>query len=77
MLAFKNTLIYAALYFPLCPLYCNTVLANLNAREYLMMDTEGSEGGTADGTHDLEPTPIFAPRSTISTQSVRRAALAR
>ncbi|KAH7924103.1 hypothetical protein BV22DRAFT_533563 [Leucogyrophana mollusca] len=32
ILVYKNTLIYAALYYPLCPLYCNTVLANLNAR---------------------------------------------
>ena len=32
MLAFPNTLVYAGFSFPLCPLYCNTVLVNLNAR---------------------------------------------
>ncbi|KAN0086247.1 hypothetical protein V8E55_007381 [Tylopilus felleus] len=35
MIASEGTLIYAAIYFPLCPLYCNTVLANLNARDFL------------------------------------------
>ncbi|KAG9312723.1 hypothetical protein JVU11DRAFT_7150 [Chiua virens] len=35
MLAFPNTLIYVGLYFPLCPLYCNTVLVNLNARQVI------------------------------------------
>ncbi|KAF8553199.1 hypothetical protein OG21DRAFT_1510489 [Imleria badia] len=66
MLAFKNTLIYAALYFPLCPLYCNTVLANLNAREYLLTDSNASEGGTADGTYDIGL--VFAS-NTVGTQS--------
>lgn len=35
MLVFPNTLIYLCVYFPLCPLYCNTVLANLNARQLI------------------------------------------
>lgn len=35
MLVFPNTLIYVGVYFPLCPLYCNTVLANLNARQVI------------------------------------------
>ncbi|KAF8452281.1 hypothetical protein L210DRAFT_3518049 [Boletus edulis BED1] len=35
MLAFPDTQIYVGLYFPLCPLYCNTVLVNLNARQIL------------------------------------------
>lgn len=35
MLVFPNTLIYTGLSFPLCPLYCNTVLVNLNARHVI------------------------------------------
>ena len=35
MLVFPDTLIYVGVYFPLCPLYCNTVLANLNARQVI------------------------------------------
>jgi len=35
MLAFSSTLIYGGIYFPLCPVYCNTVLANLNARRVM------------------------------------------
>lgn len=35
MLVFPKTQIYVGLYFPLCPLYCNTVLVNLNARRVI------------------------------------------
>lgn len=35
MLVLPDTKIYAGLYFTLCPLYCNTVLVNLNARQMI------------------------------------------
>ncbi|KIK79895.1 hypothetical protein PAXRUDRAFT_833871 [Paxillus rubicundulus Ve08.2h10] len=64
ILAFKNTLIYAALYFPLCPLYCNTVLANLNARELLKVRSVAAE--VVSGTRNI--IPVFAtPRNTTGT----------
>ncbi|KAF8841082.1 hypothetical protein BDN67DRAFT_1047481 [Paxillus ammoniavirescens] len=71
IIAFKDTLIYAALYFPLCPLYCNTVLANLNARELLKNRSVAAEVATNTGN----VVPMFAtPRNTTGTgtQSVRR-----
>ncbi|KAH7910147.1 hypothetical protein BJ138DRAFT_141486 [Hygrophoropsis aurantiaca] len=51
IVVYKDNLIYAALYFPLCTLYCNTVLANLNAR-VLMKPANESEG---DETYHLAP----------------------
>ncbi|KIK81237.1 hypothetical protein PAXRUDRAFT_832991 [Paxillus rubicundulus Ve08.2h10] len=67
ILAFKNTLIYAALYFPLCPLYCNTVLANLNARELLRSRLVTTE--IASDTRDIFP--MFAtPRNITGTIGV-------
>lgn len=39
MLSFSGTRVYEGFYFPLCPLYCNTVLVNLNAR-YMMEKLE-------------------------------------
>ncbi|KAJ6569448.1 hypothetical protein B0H19DRAFT_1135515 [Mycena capillaripes] len=35
MVVWPTIQIYVSLYFVLCPLYCNTLLANLNAREYV------------------------------------------
>lgn len=35
MVAWPQIQIYVSLYFILCPLYCNTLLANLNARAYI------------------------------------------
>lgn len=35
MFVLPDTLIYTGLSFPLCPLYCNTVLVNLNARQVI------------------------------------------
>ncbi|KAH7924645.1 hypothetical protein BV22DRAFT_493211 [Leucogyrophana mollusca] len=43
ILAYKDNLIYVALYFPLCPLYCNTVLANLNARKLIRAQPNSSQ----------------------------------
>jgi len=64
ILAYKNTLIYAALYFPLCPIYCNTVLANLNARELLKNRSVAAE--VASNTRNV--VPMFAtPRNTTGT----------
>lgn len=40
--------IYVSLYFILCPLYCNTLLANFNSREYVRgadFDTEKGNSG--------------------------------
>ncbi|KAG9311547.1 hypothetical protein JVU11DRAFT_7752 [Chiua virens] len=68
ILAFKNTLIYAALYFPLCPLYCNTVLANLNARDFLKARSAVTECGTMDTSYNLGSVLVH-PRSTVGTHS--------
>ncbi|KAK7042609.1 hypothetical protein R3P38DRAFT_2891405 [Favolaschia claudopus] len=38
MVVWPTVQIYVSLYFVLCPLYCNTLLANLNAREYVRGD---------------------------------------
>jgi len=35
MVVWPTIQIYVSLYFVLCPLYCNTLLANLNAREFV------------------------------------------
>ncbi|KAH7924108.1 hypothetical protein BV22DRAFT_1196169 [Leucogyrophana mollusca] len=43
ILVYKDNLIYVALYFPLCPLYCNTVLANLNARKLIRARPNSSQ----------------------------------
>jgi len=40
--AYPTTLIYAALDFVQCPLYCITLLSNLNAREFLRGQTRAS-----------------------------------
>ncbi|KAI9458467.1 hypothetical protein HD554DRAFT_2177360 [Boletus coccyginus] len=50
ILAFKNTLVYAAAYLPLCPLYCNTVLTNLNARNFLKARSASAEHGSPQET---------------------------
>ncbi|KAN0086245.1 hypothetical protein V8E55_007379 [Tylopilus felleus] len=71
MVAFKRTLIYAAVYFPLCALYCNTVLANLNARDFLMECSAVTEGGTIDGVY-LGPIFATSPQTTVATQSMDR-----
>ncbi|KIJ15402.1 hypothetical protein PAXINDRAFT_99591 [Paxillus involutus ATCC 200175] len=64
IIAFKNTLIYAALYFPLCLIYCNTVLANLNARELLKNRLVTTEVASTIRNVD----PMFAtPRNTTET----------
>ncbi|KAF8888306.1 hypothetical protein BD779DRAFT_1672381 [Infundibulicybe gibba] len=36
---YRDDLIYIAFYFPLCPMYCNTLLANLNVRGLLRGST--------------------------------------
>ena len=76
MVAFKRTLIYAAVYFPLCAIYCNTVLANLNARDFLMECSAVTEGGTIDGVY-LGPIFATSPQTTVATQSVRKSSLNR
>ncbi|KAF9058451.1 hypothetical protein BDP27DRAFT_580796 [Rhodocollybia butyracea] len=43
-LKFANLLNYAAIYVMLAPLYCNTVLANLNVRDYVRSQGEPSTG---------------------------------
>lgn len=35
MAAYPQVQIYVSLYFILCPLYCNALIANLNARAYI------------------------------------------
>ncbi|KIJ67376.1 hypothetical protein HYDPIDRAFT_25836 [Hydnomerulius pinastri MD-312] len=55
MLVFKNTFIYAAVYFPLCPLYCNTVLANLNAREVIKQFRPADSMSFLRGTASTDP----------------------
>jgi hypothetical protein len=67
-LSFKGTLICASLYFPLCPLYCNTVLANLNARHFLEVRSTVTECETIDNSYNIGPT-FVGPRSTVGTQS--------
>ncbi|KAH7921854.1 hypothetical protein BV22DRAFT_1131940 [Leucogyrophana mollusca] len=61
IVVYKGDLIYAALYFPLCPLYCNTVLANLNARTFI-----SSHPGFGDGD-TLNPGLVFVQPGRTST----------
>ena len=41
--SFSSDIVYVVFLVPLCPVYCNTLLANLNARVYI-----GSHGETMD-----------------------------
>ena len=59
----------ASLYFPLGALYCNTVLANLNARNYIEARSTVIECGTIHSSYNVDPT-FAGPRSTVGTQSV-------
>ncbi|KAJ6620260.1 hypothetical protein B0H10DRAFT_2022003 [Mycena sp. CBHHK59/15] len=51
--------IYVSLYFVLCPLYCNTLLANLNAREFVrgkdFHDPRNAMSGSTSNTYPLTP----------------------
>lgn len=46
---------YVSLYFVLCPVYCNTVLANLNARSFI----KGDDYATPDPSTSLNMAPVF------------------
>ncbi|KAF9066045.1 hypothetical protein BDP27DRAFT_1424195 [Rhodocollybia butyracea] len=54
---------FATIYYLLCPLYCNTVLANLNAREYIR---DGQRSEIVLGSNLRFET---APRSTIAADA--------
>ena len=43
ILPFSSSILYVVFLVPLCPVYCNTLLANLNARVYI-----GNRGETTD-----------------------------
>ncbi|KIJ64820.1 hypothetical protein HYDPIDRAFT_28180 [Hydnomerulius pinastri MD-312] len=55
----STEIVYAGVYYPLCTLYCNTLLANLNVRSYLRGD---------DHAYRL-PAPPSSDRSTGRTNS--------
>ncbi len=64
---FQNTLYYTAVDFPLTSLYLNSLLANLNAREYVRgIKTDVEYGGyQLNGSR----TAVFRnPHATITTQ---------
>ncbi|KAG9313210.1 hypothetical protein JVU11DRAFT_6669 [Chiua virens] len=44
---FPSNLLYTVPYLPLCSLYCNTLLANLNVREYIKGATATHNAGRA------------------------------
>ncbi|KIJ63605.1 hypothetical protein HYDPIDRAFT_113084 [Hydnomerulius pinastri MD-312] len=47
LVIFPNDLIFTGVYFPLCTVYCNTLLANLNVRSY-------ARGGDSHEVYHLE-----------------------
>ncbi|KAI9567071.1 hypothetical protein HD554DRAFT_2039769 [Boletus coccyginus] len=51
---FPSNMIYTVFVIPLCPVYCNTVLANLNARAYVRAEATRHSNGGVD---------LFAPTS--------------
>ncbi|TBU43283.1 hypothetical protein BD309DRAFT_1019387 [Dichomitus squalens] len=55
LVAYPNVQIYVSLNFVVCPLYCNTLLANLNARRYIR------GGDFNDPTRSTLQTITFAP----------------
>jgi len=59
LVALPDTQIYTAAYFPICPLYCNTILANLNVRAYLR-----SQGPIME--LPLSPMPTTSNPATLS-----------
>ena len=60
LVTLPNTEIYTAAYFPICPLYCNTILANLNVRAYL----RGGQGPIMD--LPLSPMNLGSQQATLS-----------
>ncbi|KAJ6498103.1 hypothetical protein C8R47DRAFT_1112826 [Mycena vitilis] len=58
MVAWPTVQIYVSLYFILCPLYCNTLLANLNARQFIRgrdfyEPRQGSSGNNPSNPYPL------------------------
>ncbi|KAI0371486.1 hypothetical protein BV20DRAFT_1120534 [Pilatotrama ljubarskyi] len=72
MAAYPNIQVYLSLYFVICPLYCNTLLANLNARGYIRGDDSDFTGPTGttfsrNGDMVFASFPSAGPQSTGAT----------
>ncbi|KAI0686665.1 hypothetical protein C8T65DRAFT_677034 [Cerioporus squamosus] len=69
--AYPNVQIYVSLNFVVCPLYCNTLLANLNARGYLRGDnsTETNKDVATGGTIAFAPFRTTRPGLTGTSAS--------
>ncbi|KAF8119480.1 hypothetical protein EV363DRAFT_1508025 [Boletus edulis] len=61
---FPSNLIYTAFVIPQCPIYCNTLLANLNARAYV-----GRGGTTHDDDSGLFTTPLASLQMSNRTEN--------
>lgn len=63
MAAYPNIQTYVALYLVVCPLYCNTLLANLNGRSFIRGDdfTEPISLGPSQGRIAFTSFPSTAP----------------
>lgn len=78
MYVLSANLIYAVFFIPLCSIYCNTVLANLNGRIYIRDDKGDSNVElniltTATGSDIRFPKPSIGSRmiSSSDQESVR------
>ena len=60
LVLFPTDLIFTALYYPLCTVYCNTMLASLNARSFVRGDSE---------TRQLNPLSSLVWRDTIAVST--------
>ncbi|KAI9060945.1 hypothetical protein FKP32DRAFT_1730168 [Trametes sanguinea] len=71
--AYPNIQIYVSLNLVICPLYCNTLLANLNARGYIRGDdfTEPNRSSTSRTARSYPGRSViaFAPFRSTTTQS--------
>lgn len=64
LVIYPTDLIFTAMYYPLCTVYCNTVLASLNARSF-------ARGGTGSETRQLNPLSslVWQPSVAADTDS--------
>lgn len=58
--------IYVSLYFLLSPLYCNTLLANLNARSFVRGSNFNVANGGSTDTYSLGPFKANSSAMTVS-----------
>lgn len=72
MAAYPNIQTYVALYLVVCPLYCNTLLANLNGRSFIRGDdfTEPISLGPSQGRIAFTSFPSTGPPVCFSSPVV-------